>query len=84
MHKDHKTVLINNEELLKEENISFEITTKEFNENNEKINNLKEKIEKEIININNSYDIVYNNINKSFEAKHEKLYKEEKDLIEKL
>ena len=84
MHKDHKTVLINNEELLKEENISFEITTKEFNENNEKINNLKEKIEKEIININNSYDFVYNNIIKSFETKHEKLYKEEKDLIEKL
>ena len=77
-------MLIYDDELLKKENISYEITTKEFNENNEKIINLKEKIEKEIININNSYDIVYNDISKSFVAKHEKLYKEEKDLIEKL
>ena len=84
MHKDHKTILIKDEESLKKENISFEITTKEFNENNEIINNLKEKIEKEIININNSYDNTFNNISRAFEIKHEKLYKEEKDLIEKL
>ena len=45
---------------------------------------MKEKIEQEIININNSYDTVFNNVSKSFELKHEKLYQEEKDLIETL
>ena len=48
------------------------------------INNLKEKIEQELVNINNSYDTVFNNVSKSFELKHEKLYQEEKDLIETL
>ena len=48
------------------------------------INNLKEKVEQEIVNINNSYDTVFNNVSKSFELKHEKLYQEEKDLIETL
>ena len=45
---------------------------------------MKEKIEKEIININKSYDTTFNDITKSFEEKHAKLYKEENDLIEKL
>ena len=84
MHKSHKTLLIEDEEALKKENISFDITTKEFNDNKQKVINVKEKIEQEIIKINNSYDIVFNNISKSFEAKHEKLYKEENDIKEKL
>ena len=78
MHKSHKTLLIEDEDALKKENISFDITTNELNENIQKLINLNEKIEKEIIKINNSYDIVINDINKSFETKHEKLYKEKK------
>ena len=78
MHKSHKTLLIEDEDDLKKENISFDITTNELNENIQKLINLNEKIEKEIIKINNSYDIVINDINKSFETKHEKLYKEKK------
>ena len=45
---------------------------------------MKEKVEQEIVNINNSYDTVFNNVSKSYELKHEKLYQEEKDLIETL
>ena len=83
-HNNHKIILIDDEESLKKENLSFDFTTKEFNEKKEKINNLKGKIEQEIININNSYDTIFNNISKSFELKHKQLYEKEKDLIETL
>ena len=83
-HNNHKIILIDDEESLKKENLTFDFTTKEFNEKKEKINNLKGKIEQEIININNSYDVVFNNISKSFELKHKQLYEKEKDLIETL
>ena len=83
-HNSHNILLIDDEESLKKENITFDESTKEFDKKCEKINNLKEKIEQEMINIDNSYDTTFNNISKSFEAKHEKLYKEENDLIEKL
>ena len=51
---------------------------------NEKILKLKEKIEKEIIDIDKLYDKVNNEVTKSYEQKHEKLLLEEKDLKEKL
>ena len=57
---------------------------KEFNEKNEKISNLKEKIEQEIIKINGLYDDVNKEVIKYFEIKHEALIKEENDLKEKL
>jgi len=83
-HNSHKILLIDDEESLNKENITFDESTKEFDTKFEKINNLKEKIEQEIININKSYDTTFNDITKSFEEKHAKLYKEENDLIEKL
>ena len=83
-HTKHKIVLIDDEESLKKENITFDFSTKEFDKKKDAINNLKKKIEQEIININNSYDTVFNNISKAFELKHEKLYQKEKDLIENL
>ena len=46
--------------------------------------NLKETIEQEINKINNLYDTVFNDVSKSFELKHEQLYKLENDLKEKL
>ena len=83
-HDTHKILLIDDEESLKKENLTFDFATKDFEMKCEKIKNLKEKIEQEIININNSYENAFNDISKSFELKHEQLYKEEKDLIENL
>ena len=83
-HNNHKILLIDDEESLKKENLTFDFATKDFEKKYEKMNHLKEKIEQEIININNSYENIFNDISKSFELKHEQLYKEEKDLIENL
>ena len=55
LHPGHKIIEINDEEALKRENINFDALSKKFNENNQKIINLKDKIEKEIVNINKSY-----------------------------
>ena len=48
------------------------------------MDNLKNKIEKEINDINNLYDKTINDITNSFLEKHEKLLKEENDIKEKL
>ena len=49
-----------------------------------KINNLKEKIQNEIIKIDKSYEEINNKISKSYEKKHEVLIREENELKEKL
>ena len=72
---------INDEESLKKENITIELFTKELIQ---KPINLKNKIEKEIDEINNSYNDVKSQINKKFKEEHEKLIIEENNLIEKL
>ena len=66
------------------ENITIEATANDFNKNMEKLNNLKNKIENEIIIIDESYDKVFNEVEKSFEKKHEKLNHDEKNMKEKL
>ena len=66
---------INDEESLKKENIIIEIFNKEFIQ---KPNNLKNKIEKEIDEINNRYNNIKNKINKKFKEEYEKLIKEKK------
>ena len=68
---------INDEESLKKENISIELFTKELIQ---KPINLKNKIEKEIDEINNSYNDVKSQINKKFKEEHEKLIIEENNL----
>ena len=75
---------INDELSLKKENISLENSINEFNDYVQKINELKNKIENEITQINNLYDKVFSETKKFFELKHEKLIKEEKDLQDKL
>ena len=50
----------------------------------EKVSNIKDKIEKEIININNLFDKTMNDIKQYFIEKHEELIKEENELIVKL
>ena len=79
VHYSHKIIEIEDEESLNKENITIEASKKECNELFEKINNLKDKIEKEIIEINNIYDKVFSEVTKSYEIKHEKLLKEESD-----
>ena len=54
---------INDEESLKKENITIELFTKDFIQ---KPINLKNKIKKEIDEINNNYNITKNKINKKF------------------
>ena len=69
---------------MKTENFSIENSTKTFNDKIEKVNNLKNTIEKEISKVDNLYEKVNKETTMSYELKHEKLLKEEKDLKEKL
>ena len=69
---------------MKKENITIENSTKDYNDNIKKINDLKSMIEKEIIEIDNLYEKVKNETTQSFLKKHEKLTKEEFDLKDKL
>ena len=80
----HKLLLIDDEESLKKENISIESYSKEFNTNIEKTISLKEKIQKEITEIDKLYDKVNKEVTDSFLEKHEKLTIEENNLKEKL
>ena len=75
---------IDDEESLKKENITIESYEKEIGDLNQKIINLKNLIEKEITQIDNTYSKVNDEIKKSFELKHEKLIIEENNLREKL
>ena len=69
---------------MKKENIAIENSTKDYNDNINKINDLKSMIEKEIIEIDKLYEKVKNETTQSFLKKHEKLTKEEYDLKDKL
>ena len=84
MHYGHKLLEINDEENLKKENITIEYTSKDFNDTLEKMKNLKDKIEKEIVKIDELFDKVYSEVEKSYEKKHELLNIEEKNMKEKL
>ena len=50
-NNNHKMIKIDDEEELKKENISLEYSTKEFENNKNNLEELKNKIEKEIIKI---------------------------------
>ena len=84
MHKDHKVLEIEDEENLKKENITINDSSKEFDENIQKLNNLKKSIEYEMTEIDKRYFKVDEEATKSFERRREKLKKEEDDLKEKL
>ena len=62
----------------------MESATKDFSEILEKIILIKNKIEKEINDINIQYEKAINDLTKSFLKKHENLLKEENDIKEKL
>ena len=75
---------IENEEILKKENINVQDYIIEFDTNNQKVINVKEKIENEINKINELYEKMNKEIKNSFELKHEKLIKVEKEIKDKL
>ena len=84
LHEGHKVLSINDEEELKKENIKIDESSKDFDDKIQKLNNLKNKIENEMIEIDKRYEKVDNDVTKSYEIKIEKLKKEENDLKEKL
>ena len=83
-HYSHKIIEIEDEESFKKENISIEVSKKQLIELFEKINTVKERIEKEMEEINKLYDKTFSEVTKSYEIKHEKLLKEENELKDKL
>ena len=84
LHKDHKVIQIKDEETLKKEKININDYIKDFDESAKKVANIKDKIENEIKNINESYEKMNKATTKGFELKHEKLIKEEKEIKDKL
>ena len=77
-------IQIEDEEILKKENININDYIKEFDESAKNVMNIKDKIENEIKNINELYEKMNKETTKSFELKHEKLIKEEKEIKDKL
>ena len=84
LHKSHKIIPINDLETLKNENISINDYIKNFDKCIENVENLKNKIENELKEINIGYEKTDKDISKSFELKHEKLINEEKDMKHEL
>ena len=62
-------VSIDDKESLKQENISIEDATKEFNDNIQKVITLKGTIEKEILELDKLYEKVNSETTKSYELK---------------
>ena len=64
--------------------MSIEDCTKDFDENKNRIEELKKKIENEVIEIDNLYDKVNKEVIESYKIKHKKLIKEENEIKDKL
>ena len=75
---------ISDEKALIKENISIDISSKDFNNILKKTIDLKNNIEKEINEINQLFEKTMNELTKYYIKKHEILTKEENDLKEKL
>ena len=58
LHEGHKILKIEDEELLKKENLTIDGSTNEFNNYIQQLNNLKNLIEKEMSEIDNTYEKV--------------------------
>ena len=64
MHEGHKLYEINDQDSLKNENITINSSSDDFNNIISKLNNLKDKIEKEIIIIDEAFDKIFNEVGK--------------------
>ena len=71
---------IEDEETLKKENINIQDYINEFDESAKNVNKIKDKIENKIKKINELYEKMDKETTKSFELKHEKLVKEDKEI----
>ena len=69
-HSGHKLIDINDEEELKKENISIEDSSKDLCDNKNKLEELKNKIENEIIKLDKLYDKVDKEVTKEYEIMH--------------
>ena len=84
MHDNHKVLEICDEENLNKENMSIAGSINEFNIIIEKANGLKDKIEKEIDEINKLYDKTIVDLTNCYKRRKEELETEELKLKEKL
>ena len=84
MHDNHKILEISDEENLNKENISIATSINEFNIIIDKATGLKDKIEKEINEINKLYDKAIEDLTNYYKRRKEELEKEELKLKEKL
>ena len=84
LHQNHKILKVSDEEGLKKENLSAEILMNDFDKIVEKGKELKNKIEKEINDINKLYDKTIDDITKTYKRRHEELEREELQKKEKL
>ena len=84
LHQGHNLLELSNIESIEKENINIESSTQEFDKIIEKTISLKNKIEKEVNNINILYEKTIKDLTNSFVQKHEKLIKIENNLKEEL
>ena len=84
LHQKHKILRIDDEENLKKENLTIEFSQKEFDADIQKLDILKNSIEKEMMAIDKEYERVNDETTKSFNSKREKLKQDEEDLKDKL
>ena len=84
LHEKHKIIRLDDEETLQKENLTINKSTKGFDDNLQKLTNLKNTIENEMIKIDKEYEKTDNETTKSFKLKRDKLNKEEECLKDKL
>ena len=84
LHQKHTLLSIEDEENLKKENLTIEKSSKEFDEDIQKLSELKELTKKEIEKIDANYEKVHKETTKFFEIKRAELNEKEENLKEKL
>ena len=84
LHNGHKLFEISDEEALKKENFNVEKEMDNYNEISNKMSGLKDTIEKEIEEINKSYDETVESLKNYYQKKYDALLKQESDLKENL
>ena len=84
LHQKHTLLSIEDEENLKKENLTIEKSSKEFDEDIQKLSELKELTKKEIEKIDANYEKVDKETTKFFEIKRAELNEKEENLKEKL
>ena len=84
LHAGHTLVDLSDEDTLKKENLSIEGEIKDYNDMSQRIVGLKNKIENEIIKLDQLFDKTLDDLKKSYKKKYEMLLKEENNLKEQL